>query len=111
MRGLGRLTIVKPDSMWRVIMRVVAIGTLLTASALFAGAAVAGPAQPPKDPGSKVVCKSESTVGTHIPQRICRTRAEWDQMRTDARELIIDTTGKATGNNPFATPPPTAGPN
>lgn len=38
----------------------------------------------------KVVCKSEAVVGSLLPKRTCRTKAEWDQLTRDSRDLTND---------------------
>ncbi len=37
-----------------------------------------------KDPAQKIICKDMQGVGSHIPDRICKTRVEWDQEKNDA---------------------------
>jgi hypothetical protein len=66
----------------------------LLAATGFAGAASAQtPSQPdPKQDPSKVVCKKQPKTGTRMVDRICHTRAEWDQIteqnRRDAAEMV-----------------------
>jgi hypothetical protein len=44
------------------------------------------PGQPTaKQDPNRIVCKTESKVGTRFPTRICRTRAEWDQIAEEHR--------------------------
>jgi hypothetical protein len=38
----------------------------------------------------KVVCKTERYVGSHIPSRICKTKAEWEQAKIDAKRSLDD---------------------
>lgn len=38
----------------------------------------------------EVVCVSENVIGSRLPQRTCRTRAEWESIRTSARETMRD---------------------
>ena len=32
-----------------------------------------------------VICKREAVLGSRMKERVCMTRAEWDQRRADAR--------------------------
>lgn len=36
----------------------------------------------------KVKCRSVFVVGSRIPERICRTRAEWAQIERETREAM-----------------------
>ena len=48
-------------------------------------------AQPPvaeDAAGSEVKCRSIFQVNSRIPERICRTKAEWDQIARDSREAL-----------------------
>ena len=48
--------------------------------------AAQAPATPPPDAAKKastsekIVCRSETEVGSRIPNRVCRTEAEWDEI-------------------------------
>ena len=45
-----------------------------------ATAATPGPPKPTaKDDSKKVVCEETADIGSIIPRRVCRTRAEWDR--------------------------------
>jgi hypothetical protein len=63
---------------------------LLLASAAAAQNPVPNAASPPvkKDDGSKIVCKSEEFVGSRIPKRICMSQSQWEQGRSNAREIM-----------------------
>lgn len=37
---------------------------------------------------NKKVCKSVQVLGTRIPQRVCHTQTEWDQMARENAEAI-----------------------
>lgn len=37
-----------------------------------------------------VICESRHVIGSRLPQRTCRTRAEWDASRQSARETMRD---------------------
>lgn len=55
-----------------------------------AGAAVDPPpaAKKPIDPQQKIVCKTEDFVGSIIPRRICKTKADWDEGAIDAKAAL-----------------------
>jgi hypothetical protein len=57
---------------------------LAAATAIIATPAMAGDKKP-KDPKQKVTCQEVKLVGSHIPERICMTEAEWDQERANAQ--------------------------
>ena len=67
---------------------------LLMSSALVHGAegakrdAAKSTAQSP----NKRVCKKIKVTGSHVPQRICMKKREWDDMEKAARETLRDTT-------------------
>lgn len=78
-------------------------------AALFASALnlqlVADPA-PPAKPASpaaakpnafaeqdKVVCVKTEITGTLLTKKVCRTKAEWDQLKQDSQDLTRDITG------------------
>lgn len=75
-----------------VLISLIASMVLLAASEPAAGttptsdttAAAAAPkaAKPAKD---KMVCKEEPVTGSRFGKRVCRTEAEWRQLRDDAR--------------------------
>jgi predicted secreted protein len=55
-------------------------------------------ADAPKPKKDKLVCINEPDVGTRIPKRSCKTQAQWDEDRREAREMLERTT--RTQNNP-----------
>ena len=87
-------------------MRIESLGFALVLSSLISGAAVANPAGKAKksDPNTDTVCKTQSFVGSRIPERICKTRGEWDQGRKDAQE-IVETKARSLEFRPSAPPP------
>ena len=61
---------------------------MLMAAAAAAGAAEAPEAAPVKKDEDKVVCKSERFVGSHVSQRICKPRSEWETGRKSAKDAL-----------------------
>lgn len=61
---------------------------------LFAAAAAASPptatAQPAQERprAEKKICKSDDFVGSRIPRRICKTEAEWQAGKENAKETM-----------------------
>ncbi len=57
-----------------------------------AAPATAAPAPPAKPIRAKKVCRSETVLGSNIPDTTCHTQAEWDQIdastRANAREIM-----------------------
>ena len=56
------------------------------------GASAAGQGQTvgsKADPNKKKICRVEADIGTRLGgKRICRTQAEWDQVRAEARRTV-----------------------
>ena len=43
---------------------------------------------PNNDP-NQIVCRTENRIGTRLSRtRVCRTRAEWDQLREQERRVV-----------------------
>lgn len=60
----------------------------LTAAAANATASGQG-AQPSKvADGDRIVCKSERFVGSHLAQRICKSKRDWEQGKKDAQDAL-----------------------
>jgi hypothetical protein len=59
--------------------------------------AATGPAKAskPQDDPQKVVCKTETVVGSLIPSRVCRTKSDWDAMTESGRKSTQDAQVKA----------------
>lgn len=77
----------------RLMIAVAAFGLLAAAPAIAQVAApAAAPAtaqQPPKKAdGRKIVCKTDDFVGSLIPRRICKTRAEWEERAYQAKNAL-----------------------
>lgn len=75
-------------------MRIYTLSALVLATIAPAGAsyakdaateATAQEATPPKE---KLVCKTERFVGSNIPSRVCKTKAEWEQGKIDAKRSL-----------------------
>ena len=49
----------------------------------------------------KVVCKSETVIGSLLPKRVCRTKAEWDQTTRDSQDLTNDIQTKHQMGSPL----------
>jgi hypothetical protein len=62
---------------------------------LFAATAAASPttasAQPAQEPPKKkerMICKSDSFVGSRVSRRICKTEAEWQAGKENAKDAL-----------------------
>ena len=68
---------------------------LLAGSCAFAHGAQgvsAGVAKPAKQSPNKRVCKKVKPTGSHLRQRVCMKKKEWDAMEKAARQTLRDTT-------------------
>lgn len=45
-------------------------------------------AKPKKDPNQQIICKDDTYVGSHIPSRVCKTRAEWDEAEKESQGYL-----------------------
>lgn len=62
---------------------------ILLALGVVLSSATAVTAQAPANSGSETICRSTGAVGSRLArQRICRTRAEWDNIRREGRAAI-----------------------
>ncbi len=50
----------------------------------------AAPAKSSKVSADTMICKSIASTGTRFMTRDCRTKAEWDQLAGDSRQLTTD---------------------
>jgi len=76
------------------------MGLILLAQA---SSAPAVPAQAPSPPAAqeKLVCHLETNGPTRIPERICRTKAEWAEIERQTQEDMNNNVNRHTqGNNP-----------
>lgn len=55
------------------------------AAVLMAGPALAGEEKPAKE---KMVCKTERFVGTHMSERICKPKEEWDNAKKRSQDIL-----------------------
>ena len=62
------------------------LSLIVAAAVLPAAPAIAGDKKP-KDP-NEIVCKSERFVGSNRSTRICRSRADWENSRTDSQQAL-----------------------
>jgi hypothetical protein len=74
----------------------------LIALGMFGLAASAIAADPPPAPAKheKKVCRREDVVGSIIPDHVCRTKAEWDQIdaqNAEANKGFLERRGEAHG--------------
>lgn len=87
-------------------MRIIAIATLVAASALVVSAASAdqksdkGTTAKPDD-SSRIICKggpAEADTGTRLPpKKTCHTKREWDEMAAQARQDLDQNMSHSTG--------------
>jgi hypothetical protein len=81
------------------ILKLVGIGVLLVASA---GIGRTGSTSGPNNDPNQIVCVKEKQVGSRLStQKVCRTRTEWEQFRTQSRQVIE----KVQGNKATTCPP------
>lgn len=64
----------------------------VTGAALFVSGPALAQAQSPKvtqnDDGDKVICKSERIIGSHLSDRVCRTKSDWDAARFNDKHTL-----------------------
>lgn len=86
-------------------MRVVALAIVLAA-----GPALAGETPAPKadDDREQVICKKERPTGSHLPVRVCLTKAEWERMSEVSQGAFKDAKrrpSKGVGSGPELSSP------
>jgi hypothetical protein len=69
----------------------------ILAQATAAPASVTGTVE--KDP---LVCRTETPVGSRLPQKVCLRKSVREQMRRDSRKVLQDV--QQSGDGPFKTP-------
>ena len=70
----------------RIIPMLVGVA-LLTPQIALADPSQAPPA-PKKENGERKICVTEEFVGSMIPSRICKTKAEWDAARENSEHEL-----------------------
>ncbi|WP_028969206.1 hypothetical protein [Sphingomonas sp. URHD0057] len=63
----------------------------MVAYLFFVAAAAASPVttdSPPPAKKEKMICKSDSFVGSHVSRRICKTEAEWRAGKENAKDTL-----------------------
>src|SRR3954447_14704373 len=56
-------------------------------------AGVAAAASRNKDDGQNIVCKSQQFVGSHLSERVCKTRSEWANGSTRDKRWLDQNNG------------------
>ena len=66
---------------------------------LAAGPALADdpPAPKPKPPREKKICRTEEVIGSIIPQSICKTAAQWQQIDDENQRNADDAMARRSG--------------
>lgn len=84
-----------------MIAAVFAIALMAAAPAAGEAAAPANatPTKSAKPDKKDMVCKKEAVLGSRMPQRVCMSKADWDQRATDAKA----DTDAAQRNQPMRT--------
>jgi hypothetical protein len=74
----------------------------LTGAALFvSGAALAQTTPAPsQDDRDKIVCRSERIVGSHLSERVCRSKSEWDAARYNDKHVLDRRNGELRAPKP-----------
>ena len=85
--------------MSRILRPAALTAAVLTAAALLAatGATASEPSTEQNGDGTRkrddpneMVCRYERVTGSHMRQRICHTRREWDQLREASQRALRD---------------------
>jgi len=81
--------------MWSMFKTFLSVAALAMASTAFAqpttgqsNAPLPEAAPAAGDEASQVRCRSVYQTNSRIPERICRTRAEWDRIEQESREAM-----------------------
>lgn len=51
---------------------------------------IAQPKAKPEEPAEKKICRSITITGTRIPQKMCKTKADWDAMTEQNQDELRD---------------------
>lgn len=76
----------RAGSIMLAVFLVAGSGVLSAGSALASGSAGDAAAEGKARDPSRRVCRSLLPTGSRLPQRTCRTQAEWDRIEEQARE-------------------------
>lgn len=87
-----------------MVGRVAVLPAVLAVASLACGCAGAGAPVQPAPAGDTFVgadgqamrCVNEAVTGSRVPQRVCRTEAEWRRMEEAGREYTRDAQGALT---------------
>jgi hypothetical protein len=71
-------------------MRVKYIAILCLAFAASASAPAAANSAVEKSDGDRVICKTQAKTGTRFAKKICKTSAQWEAMREEARRSFAE---------------------
>jgi len=82
-----------------MIVALAAAVALAQAAAPATGAPPAKSGPEAKDP---VICKSETPIGSRLPQKTCMLKSERDRLRRESRKRLEDIQSASEG--PFKTP-------
>ena len=63
---------------------------MFLASALLIMAPAAAAGSPAPAPAPKVICRSETNLGSRIPVRVCRTETEWEALARQTQKDLED---------------------
>lgn len=70
----------------------ISLGLVAAFAVMATHASAADDSQPaakkPVDPQQKIICKTEDFVGSLIPRRVCKTKADWEQGAIDAKAAL-----------------------
>jgi hypothetical protein len=64
------------------------VSIILAGPALAADPQQQQPQAAKKDPSQQIICKDDTYVGSHIPDRVCKTRAEWDEAAKQSQQYL-----------------------
>ena len=71
------------------MLRLIGLSAVLVATAAAAQAPNDAPARTSSDDPNEVVCVRQRTTGSRVNDvRVCRTRAEWAQVRAETRGAV-----------------------
>jgi hypothetical protein len=81
------------------IVKVLGISALLVTSAAIGQT---GPTSGPNNEPNQIVCIKEKQIGSRLSTaKVCRTRAEWEQVRSQTRQVVE----RVQGNKATTCPP------